>query len=194
MRRVSRSTHRCSVLRRPCAFRRRRHSIWWIVRPRPSGRGTRVSLSESPGRPRRRGTTSSGSFRSDVPGCFRAPSFSRFVSDVRSGLAAGRSRSPSGRRRTSALFFPFGIVRTRRRGIEPRRRGIEPRRRVFASTRSRTPRARKREARLRRSEDGNGAGEGNRTLVVSLEGFCSTIELRPRFRFFDRACRRRLVV
>src|SRR5512133_1559677 len=26
-----------------------------------------------------------------------------------------------------------------------------------------------------------GAGEGNRTLVVSLEGFCSTIELHPRF-------------
>src|SRR5687768_6117089 len=28
----------------------------------------------------------------------------------------------------------------------------------------------------------SGAGEGNRTLVVSLEGFCSTIELHPRFR------------
>ena len=27
----------------------------------------------------------------------------------------------------------------------------------------------------------SGAGEGNRTLVVSLEGFCSTIELHPRF-------------
>ena len=27
-----------------------------------------------------------------------------------------------------------------------------------------------------------GAGEGNRTLVVSLEGFCSTIELHPRGR------------
>src|SRR6478609_2108436 len=27
---------------------------------------------------------------------------------------------------------------------------------------------------------GVGAGEGNRTLVVSLEGFCSTIELHPR--------------
>src|SRR6476620_7056805 len=26
---------------------------------------------------------------------------------------------------------------------------------------------------------GTGAGEGNRTLVVSLEGFCSTIELHP---------------
>src|SRR4030065_2791276 len=26
-----------------------------------------------------------------------------------------------------------------------------------------------------------GAGEGNRTLVVSLEGFCSTIELHPRY-------------
>src|SRR6185295_7264577 len=25
----------------------------------------------------------------------------------------------------------------------------------------------------------SGAGEGNRTLVISLEGFCSTIELRP---------------
>ena len=25
----------------------------------------------------------------------------------------------------------------------------------------------------------NGAGEGNRTLTVSLEGFCSTIELHP---------------
>ena len=24
-----------------------------------------------------------------------------------------------------------------------------------------------------------GAGEGNRTLVISLEGFCSTIELHP---------------
>src|SRR5205814_443883 len=28
--------------------------------------------------------------------------------------------------------------------------------------------------------DVTGAGEGNRTLVVSLEGFCSTIELHPR--------------
>src|SRR6516164_11568288 len=27
-----------------------------------------------------------------------------------------------------------------------------------------------------------GAGEGNRTLVISLEGFCSTIELHPRRR------------
>ena len=27
---------------------------------------------------------------------------------------------------------------------------------------------------------GNGAGEGNRTLVFSLEGCCSTIELHPR--------------
>ena len=26
-----------------------------------------------------------------------------------------------------------------------------------------------------------GAGEGNRTLVISLEGFCSTIELHPRY-------------
>src|SRR6185437_10706151 len=26
----------------------------------------------------------------------------------------------------------------------------------------------------------SGAGEGNRTLVVSLEGFCSAIELHPR--------------
>jgi hypothetical protein len=25
----------------------------------------------------------------------------------------------------------------------------------------------------------NGAGEGNRTLVISLEGCCSTIELHP---------------
>src|SRR5258706_4475601 len=25
----------------------------------------------------------------------------------------------------------------------------------------------------------SGAGEGNRTLVISLEGFCSTIELHP---------------
>ena len=35
-----------------------------------------------------------------------------------------------------------------------------------------------------------GAGEGNRTLVVSLEGFCSTIELHPlakRFRQCHRA-------
>ena len=29
-----------------------------------------------------------------------------------------------------------------------------------------------------------GAGEGNRTLVVSLEGFCSTIELHPPIRLF----------
>ena len=29
----------------------------------------------------------------------------------------------------------------------------------------------------------SGAGEGNRTLVVSLEGFCSTIELHPRAPF-----------
>ena len=27
-----------------------------------------------------------------------------------------------------------------------------------------------------------GAGEGNRTLVFSLEGCCSTIELHPRWR------------
>ena len=30
----------------------------------------------------------------------------------------------------------------------------------------------------------SGAGEGNRTLVVSLEGFCSTIELHPRLEPF----------
>ncbi len=31
-----------------------------------------------------------------------------------------------------------------------------------------------------------GAGEGNRTLVVSLEGFCSTIELHPQYqRVYD---------
>lgn len=28
-----------------------------------------------------------------------------------------------------------------------------------------------------------GAGEGNRTLTVSLEGFCSTIELHPHLLF-----------
>ena len=28
----------------------------------------------------------------------------------------------------------------------------------------------------------DGAGEGNRTLVISLEGFCSTIELHPQVR------------
>jgi hypothetical protein len=31
-------------------------------------------------------------------------------------------------------------------------------------------------------EGGDGAGEGNRTLVVSLGSFCSTIELHPHFR------------
>ena len=30
-----------------------------------------------------------------------------------------------------------------------------------------------------------GAGEGNRTLVISLEGFCSTIELHPRIRLTE---------
>src|SRR5215510_4275744 len=29
------------------------------------------------------------------------------------------------------------------------------------------------------SDANRGAGEGNRTLVISLEGFCSTIELHP---------------
>ena len=29
-------------------------------------------------------------------------------------------------------------------------------------------------------EEGTGAGEGNRTLVVSLGSFCSAIELHPR--------------
>jgi hypothetical protein len=35
-----------------------------------------------------------------------------------------------------------------------------------------------------------GAGEGNRTLVVSLGSFCSTIELHPRAAYFTlvRAC------
>src|ERR687887_656348 len=32
---------------------------------------------------------------------------------------------------------------------------------------------------LRDLSSGAGAGEGNRTLVISLEGFCSTIELHP---------------
>ena len=32
----------------------------------------------------------------------------------------------------------------------------------------------------------HGAGEGNRTLVVSLEGFCSTIELHPHLPPFTR--------
>jgi hypothetical protein len=33
---------------------------------------------------------------------------------------------------------------------------------------------------IRQSKPTIGAGEGNRTLVISLEGFCSTIELHPR--------------
>jgi hypothetical protein len=33
-------------------------------------------------------------------------------------------------------------------------------------------------------ELGNGAGEGNRTLVFSLEGCCSTIELHPHALFY----------
>src|SRR5215510_8622421 len=33
-----------------------------------------------------------------------------------------------------------------------------------------------------------GAGEGNRTLVISLEGFCSTIELHPQL--LNRATKR----
>src|SRR6266567_6626346 len=36
----------------------------------------------------------------------------------------------------------------------------------------------------------NGAGEGNRTLVFSLEGCCSTIELHPRYRLPNTAGRR----
>ena len=35
-----------------------------------------------------------------------------------------------------------------------------------------------------------GAGEGNRTLVVSLEGFCSTIELHPLEPFDPSSARR----
>src|SRR6187402_3406273 len=35
----------------------------------------------------------------------------------------------------------------------------------------------------------SGAGEGNRTLVISLEGFCSTIELHPPI-LFTRSFRR----
>ena len=41
---------------------------------------------------------------------------------------------------------------------------------------------------LSRLSENNGAGEGNRTLVISLEGCCSTIELHPR-RASDRARR-----
>ena len=33
-----------------------------------------------------------------------------------------------------------------------------------------------------------GAGEGNRTLVVSLGSFCSTIELHPRCQHSTRVC------
>ena len=33
-----------------------------------------------------------------------------------------------------------------------------------------------------------GAGEGNRTLVISLEGFCSTIELHPHMPATTFAC------
>jgi hypothetical protein len=33
---------------------------------------------------------------------------------------------------------------------------------------------------MRQVPENNGAGEGNRTLVFSLEGCCSTIELHPR--------------
>ena len=35
---------------------------------------------------------------------------------------------------------------------------------------------------------GFGAGEGNRTLVVSLEGFCSTIELHPQGSWIPNNC------
>src|SRR6267142_6366216 len=36
----------------------------------------------------------------------------------------------------------------------------------------------------------SGAGEGNRTLVISLEGFCSTIELHPPDSLSSPACSR----
>ena len=39
-----------------------------------------------------------------------------------------------------------------------------------------------------------GAGEGNRTLVVSLEGFCSTIELHPHYYIFLNLARKRNLI
>ena len=48
---------------------------------------------------------------------------------------------------------------------------------LYVSTREKRAVVRLRQSRQARC--GVGAGEGNRTLVVSLEGFCSTIELHP---------------
>ena len=42
-----------------------------------------------------------------------------------------------------------------------------------------------------RDQTGNGAGEGNRTLVLSLGSFCSTIELHPLFACIDYSMRNR---
>ena len=39
--------------------------------------------------------------------------------------------------------------------------------------------AKEKDSRLRKVPSKNGAGEGNRTLVTSLEGWRSTIELHP---------------
>ena len=43
---------------------------------------------------------------------------------------------------------------------------------------------------LERFEKGEifGAGEGNRTPVISLEGFCSTIELHPHRSYVELSC------
>src|SRR5207237_5081728 len=42
-----------------------------------------------------------------------------------------------------------------------------------------------RDALMKASQSSGGAGEGNRTLVVSLGSFCSTIELHPRCRNYN---------
>ena len=90
----------------------------------------------------------------------------------------------------------FNHSATSPRGQEPAGRRAKWRRGCTVSTRSLGGSAGRRFARsrllaalasLERSGSsacprhaGTGAGEGNRTLVVSLEGFCSTIELHPR--------------
>ena len=83
---------------------------------------------------------------------------------------------------------PLQVVATRSQSAGPptmaSRRAMW-RRGFRLSTRSnqqcaRRPRfARAHHARLFPGQAVRGAGEGNRTLVVSLEGFCSTIELHP---------------
>ena len=109
---------------------------------------------------------------------------------TRPPLQVRQARHVAGRQRCVNALHQRGCRRPSLRSCAPDFNS-PPDWRIF-SPRSLFQSSRALHARLFSGQTARGAGEGNRTLVVSLEGFCSTIELHPRrvSHFRDRTLRK----